>query len=37
VFEIKRGGEEKVVALREGSGGTRIELVRVTQGRAEAN
>ena len=37
VFEIKRGGEEKVVALREGSGGTRIELVRVTHGPAEAN
>jgi hypothetical protein len=37
VFEIKRGGEEKVVALREGSGGTRIELARVTHGPAEAN
>jgi hypothetical protein len=37
VFEIKRRSEEKVVALREVGGGTRIELVRVTYGLAEAN
>jgi hypothetical protein len=37
VFEIKRRSEEKVVGLREVGGGTRIELVRVTHGLAEAN
>jgi hypothetical protein len=37
VFEIKRRGEEKVVALRSVGGGTRIELAHVTHGPEEAN
>lgn len=37
VFEIKHGGQEKIVALKSGFGGTRIELVRVVHGRAETN
>ncbi len=37
VFEIKRGGQEKIVALKSEFAGTRIELVRVVEGRAETN
>ncbi len=37
VFEIKRKDQEKVVALKTTSGGTRIELVRVEYGRGETN
>jgi len=37
VFEIKRSGQEKVVALESRGGGTRIALVRVNHGPTEAN
>ena len=37
VFEIKRQGSERVVALKSELAGTRIELVRVSHGAAEAN
>ncbi len=37
VFEIKKSGLEKVVALERRDGGTRIALVRVLHGEAEAN
>jgi hypothetical protein len=37
VFEIKRRNEEKIVALSEAGGGTRIELVRVDHGPTEIN
>jgi hypothetical protein len=37
VFEIKRSGQEKVVALQVRNDGTRIELVRVNHGPTEAN
>lgn len=37
VFEIKRGGEEKVVALKSLLTGTRIELVRVQHGEKQVN
>lgn len=37
VFEIKTPGQEKIVSLNEGDGVTRIELVKVVQGRDEAN
>ncbi len=39
VFEIKRNGQEKVVALKSNllGGGTRIELVRVVEGKGETN
>jgi hypothetical protein len=37
VFEIKRQGQEKIVALRRERGSTRIELVRVTHGPEETN
>jgi hypothetical protein len=37
VFEIKRHGQEKIVALESHSGGTRIALVRVNHGPSEAN
>ncbi|HUU13772.1 MAG TPA: hypothetical protein VM182_08680 [Terriglobia bacterium] len=37
VFEIKKSGLEKVVALERRNGGTRIALVRVLHGEAETN
>jgi len=37
VFEIKKSGVEKVVALERRNGGTRITLVRVLHGETEAN
>jgi hypothetical protein len=37
VFEIKRTGQERVVALETRSGGTRIALVRVNHGPPGAN
>lgn len=37
VFEIKRNGEEKVVALKSLMTGTRIELVRVLHGEKQVN
>ncbi len=37
VFEIKRGGSEKIVALKITDKGTRIELVRVDKGHGETN
>jgi hypothetical protein len=37
VFEIKRDHQEKIVALTNLGPGTRIELVRIVHGRAEAN
>lgn len=37
VFEIKREKQEKVVAIKNFFGKTRIELVRVTHGREEGN
>lgn len=37
VFEIKRSGSEKIVALKDTSSGTRIELVRVVHGQPKAN
>ncbi len=37
VFEIKRPDQEKIVALKDEGSGTRLELVRVVHGRAEAN
>lgn len=37
VFEIKRHGLEKVVALKSEWAGTRIEIVRVDEGRGEGN
>ena len=37
VFEIKKSGLEKVVALEGRDGGTRIALVRVLHGETEAN
>lgn len=37
VFEIKRAGQEKVVALKGTWPGTRIELVRIEEGPSETN
>jgi hypothetical protein len=37
VFEIKRSGQERIVALRREGPGTRIELVRVAHGPSESN
>jgi hypothetical protein len=37
VFKIKRKGEVQVVALKSDGSGTRVELVRVGKGGAEAN
>lgn len=37
VFEMKYGGQDKVVTLRPLMGGTRVELVRIFHGRAEPN
>lgn len=37
VFEIKRRGQEKVVALESRGGGTRIALLRVNHGPTETN
>ena len=37
VFEIKKSGQEKIVALQSQASGTRIELVRVTHGPRESN
>lgn len=37
VFEIKRSGQEKIVALHESGSMTQIELVRVTHGPGETN
>ena len=37
VFEIKRAGQEKVVALESMAAGTRIVLVRTVHGREETN
>lgn len=37
VFEIKKGGSEKIVALKSTLNGTRIELVHVRHGRGETN
>lgn len=37
VFEIKRKGQERIVALRSKGTGTEIELARVTHGPREAN
>jgi hypothetical protein len=37
VFEIKRRGQEKIVALESRGGGTRIALVRVNHGPSEVN
>ncbi len=37
VFEIKGGGQEKIVALKDRWSGTQIELVRVTHGRDTTN
>jgi hypothetical protein len=37
VFEIRRHGQEKIVALRHTGSGTRIEMARVTHGREETN
>jgi hypothetical protein len=37
VLEVKHRDQEKVVALKGLSSGTRIELVRVVHGRAETN
>jgi hypothetical protein len=37
VFEIKKSGVEKVVALEPRDGGTRIALVRVLHGEAQTN
>jgi hypothetical protein len=37
VFEIKRRGQEKVVALEDWRGGTRFTLVRVNHGPGEVN
>ncbi len=37
VFEIKRRGQEKIVALESHGGGTRIALVRVNHGPSEVN
>jgi hypothetical protein len=37
VFEIKGADQEKVVALKESDGKTRIELVRVAHGQAGVN
>ncbi len=37
VFEIKRGGSEKIVALKNTGEGTRIELVRVDNRHGETN
>jgi hypothetical protein len=37
VFEIKRRGQEKIVALESHDGGTRIALVRVNHGPSEVN
>ncbi len=37
VLEIKRGGQERIVALERRGTGTRIELIRVNHGPAEAN
>ncbi len=36
-FEIKRNGQEKIVALKGTWSGTQIELVRVEHGRGETN
>jgi hypothetical protein len=37
VFEIKREGQEKIVALRSVGARTRIQLVRVSHGRGTTN
>jgi hypothetical protein len=37
VFEIKTGGQEKIVALHEEHGTTRIELIRLVHGNREVN
>lgn len=37
VFEIKRSGQEKIVALKSLFTGTHIELVRIVQGRDTTN
>ena len=37
VFKIKRKGEVRIVALKSEVSGTRVELVRVGKGSAEAN
>jgi hypothetical protein len=37
LFEVKRPDQEKIVALKDEGSGTRLELVRVVHGRAEAN
>jgi hypothetical protein len=37
VFEIKSGGQEKIVALREKHGGTQIELIRLVHSSNEVN
>ena len=37
VFEIKHRGQERIVALKNTGGGTRIELVRVEHGAEQGN
>jgi hypothetical protein len=37
IFKIKRSGEERVVALDNRDGGTRIEMVRISKKNDEAN
>jgi hypothetical protein len=37
VFEMKTGGQEKIVALRERNGRTRIELIKLVHGNNQVN